>query len=183
MSRPSIVGASLVVLAVAAAVGCGGNPPAAEPALITPEPALITPESARAALLRLESLQWAGGGVIDPFAELKTGAIVSTGGSNVTIGRFFSCDLKKKTWRMDFSNGRTGKAAFACGASGRFEWHDGIWEAIETESSITCCPGRAEKVRSTLLAAQDSRRTGECPWRLAGIITKNSIVYHGMDTR
>ncbi len=160
MSRPSIVGASMVVLAVAAAFGCAGNPPATEPAM-------ITPEEARAALLRLKSLQQAGGGVIDPFAELKTGAIASTGGPNVTIGRFFSFDLRKKTWRMDFSNGRTGKAAFACGASGRFEWHDGTWEATQTEGYITYDPGGDDtRVGRALLAAKEFGRTGDVSRRV-----------------
>src|SRR5262245_54678278 len=83
--------------------------------------AAITPEQARAALLKLGSLRVVTGGEDDPIAvDLRSGVIAWTDGSNVTIGRFFSCNLQEKTWRMGVTNGRTGRLHFSAGANGRF---------------------------------------------------------------
>jgi hypothetical protein len=92
----------------------------------------ITPEQARAALLKLGSLRVITGGEEDPIAlDLKSGAIAWTDGSNVTIGRFFSCNLKEKTWHMAVDNGRTGRMHFKAGANGKFEFQsDGTWRAM-----------------------------------------------------
>ena len=62
------------------------------------------------------------GGEDDPIAlDLKSGAIAWTDGSNVTIGRFFSCNLKEKTWHMAVDNGCTGRMHFVAGANGKLE--------------------------------------------------------------
>jgi hypothetical protein len=89
--------------------------------------------------LKLSSLRVVAGGEDDPIAvDLRSGAIAWTSGSSLTIGRFISCDLKEKTWRMAVDNGRAGRLHFAAGASGRFEWQsDGTWRAIVTDSFIT----------------------------------------------
>jgi hypothetical protein len=130
MPRRFIIGASLILLAIAA----GGVYLWKKPM----EPA-ITPEQARAALLKLGRLRVITGGEGDPIAvDLRSGAITWTDASRLTIGRFFSCNLREKTWRMAFSNGRTGRAHFSTGANGRFEWQsDGTWLAIETDRFIT----------------------------------------------
>jgi hypothetical protein len=99
-------------------------------------PPEISPEQARAALLRLGSLRVITGGDDDPIAlDLKSGAVARTNGSVVTIGRFFSCNLKETTWEMSVSNRGL---RFAAGAKGKFifQW-DGTWLAIETSSYIT----------------------------------------------
>ena len=65
----------------------------------------ITPEQARAALLKLPSVRVITGGEDDPiFLDLKSGAVARTNDSVVTIGSFFSCNLKEKTWQMSVSN-------------------------------------------------------------------------------
>ena len=89
--------------------------------------------------MKLGSLRVVTGGEDDPIAvDLRSGAIAWTNGSSVTIGRFFSCNLKEKTWHMAVDNGRAGRAHFAAGANGRFELQsDGTWRAIETDSYIT----------------------------------------------
>ncbi len=96
----------------------------------------ITTEQARAALLELSSLRVLTGREDDPIVlDLKSGAIARTNGSSVTIGRFFSCNLKEKTWQMAVSNAR---AHFAAAANGRFEFQsDGTWRAIQTGGYIT----------------------------------------------
>jgi hypothetical protein len=99
-------------------------------------PPEISPEQARSALLRLGSLRVITGGEDDPIAlDLKSVAVARTNGSVVTIGRFFSCNLKEKTWEMSVSNR---SLRFAAGAKGKFifQW-DGTWLAIETSSYIT----------------------------------------------
>ena len=139
MPRPSIIGASLLVVAIVAAAGCLGKHRPDVPGKKTPMETEITPEQARAALQRLRSLRVLTGGEDDPvFLDLKSGAIAGTDGSSVTIGKFFSCNLKEKTWQMAVSNGRTGRAHFSAGANGRFELQsDGTWLAIETGGFIT----------------------------------------------
>ena len=102
MPRRFIIGASLILLAIAAGGVYLWNKPM--------EPA-ITPEQARAALLKLGRLRVITGGEGDPIAvNLRSGAIAWTDASRLTIGRFFSCNLREKTWQMAFSNGRTGTA-------------------------------------------------------------------------
>ena len=99
-------------------------------------PPEISPEQARAALLRLGSLRVITGGEDDPIAlDLKSGSVVRTNGSVVNIGRYFSCDLKEKTWEMRVSNRGL---RFAAGAKGKFffQW-DGTWLAVETSSYIS----------------------------------------------
>jgi hypothetical protein len=139
MPRPSITGASLLVVAIMAAAGCLGKHRPDVPGEKTRMATEITPEQARAALLRLHSLRVLTGGEDDPILlDLKSGAIAQTDGSSVTIGRFCSCNLKEKTWQMAFSNGRAGRAHFSWGANGRFELQsDGTWLAIETGGYIT----------------------------------------------
>jgi hypothetical protein len=139
MPRPAIISASLLLVAIMAAAGCLGKHSPDVLGKKTQIETEITPEQARAALLKLRSLRVLTGGEDDPiFLDLKSGAIARTGGTSVTIGRFFSCDLKKKTWQMAVGNGRTGKAHFSAGANGRFELQsDGTWLAIETGGYIT----------------------------------------------
>jgi hypothetical protein len=99
-------------------------------------PPEISPEQARAALLRLGSLRVITGGEDDPIAlDLKSAAVSRTNGSVVTIGKYFSCNLKEKTWEMSVSNRGL---RFAAGAKGKFifRW-DGTWVAIETSSYIS----------------------------------------------
>jgi hypothetical protein len=130
------MGASLIVLAIPAAAGCTGKhgpDGRGEPARTGPE---ITPEEARAALLKLDSLRVVTGGEFDPVVlDLKFGAISRTNASVVTIGKFFSCNLKAKTWQMGLRNPQT---HFGAGASGRFEFQsDGRWRAIKESGYIT----------------------------------------------
>jgi hypothetical protein len=130
MRRLSIICASLILLVIAATAAYLGKKHA---------DTAITPEQARSALLKLRSLRVLTGGEDDPIAvDLRSGAIAWTDGSSVTIGRFFSCNLKEKTWQMAVSNGRTGRGHFSAGANGRFEpQSDGTWLAIETGGYIT----------------------------------------------
>jgi hypothetical protein len=138
MPRPSIISASLLLVAIMAA-GCGGKHRADVPGPETQIETELTPEQARAALLKLRSWRVLTGREDDPiFLDLKSGPIARTDGSRVKIGRLFSCDLKERTWQMAFSNGRTGKAHFSTSANGRFELQsDGTWRAIETGGHIT----------------------------------------------
>jgi hypothetical protein len=131
-----MVRTSLILFAIASTAGCVGKGPvdvSTKKPLVDPE---ITPEQARAALLKLPSIRVITGGEDDPnVLDLKSGAVARTDDSVVTIGRFFSCDLKKKTWEMHVSNPR---AHFAAGGKGYFEFQsDGTWRAMETESYIT----------------------------------------------
>jgi hypothetical protein len=57
MPRPSIIGASLILLDVAAAAGCLGKKHADAPGEETQSERAITPEQARTALLKLGSLR------------------------------------------------------------------------------------------------------------------------------
>ena len=106
----------------------------------TQEEPEITPEQARAALLKLNSLPRYLSGENDPIRlDLKTGAVTRINDPVATIGRFFSCNLKEKTWQMSFSiTGATPKMNFATGAHGKFEFQpDGTWKAIEGIDYIT----------------------------------------------
>ena len=100
----------------------------------------ITPEQARAALLELRCVRAFTGGEDDPAVlELKQGAIVRVSDSVVKIGRFFSCNLKEKTWRMGYGiPGDTPKRGFSVEAEGRFECPpNGTWRAVGAITSIT----------------------------------------------
>ncbi len=128
MPRRFIIGASVILVAVAVAVGYLGKGRPTEPEL--------TPEQAREALLELHSLRVLTGREDDPIAvDLRSGAIARTNDSEVTIGRLFSCNLKEKTWRMAVSNP---SRHFYAGANGRFEFQsDGTWRAIQITKYIT----------------------------------------------
>jgi hypothetical protein len=121
-----MIGAPLILLAIAADAGC----------LSKEQPPEITAEQARAALLKHTSLRVIFGGEDDPIAlDLKSGAIARTDDSVVTIGKFFCCNLKERTWRMSVSNPAI---HFATGANGYFEFQsDGTWRAVTTDRFIT----------------------------------------------
>jgi hypothetical protein len=131
MTRPTMIGASVILLVIAADAGCQTQ---------TQRELEITPEQARSALLKLDSLPRYLSGEADPIRlDLKTGAIARTNDSVVTIGKFFSCNLKEKTWKMSFGLiGATPKMNFATSAEGKFEFQpNGTWRAIQTGSDIT----------------------------------------------
>jgi hypothetical protein len=136
MPRPSAILASLFLAAIASAAGCLGRDDAAARTEKAETKQPITPEQARTALLKLKSIRVLTGGEDDPiFVDLKTGAIAWTSESTVTIGKFISCNLTERTWRMGVANP---DAQFFANAHGRFECHaDGTWQAIETGSSIS----------------------------------------------
>ena len=131
-----MIRAELMLLGIAVETGCLGKDQSDVSAKQTQMAPAITPEQARAALLKLGSLRMITGGVDDPiFLDLKSGAVVQTEDSVVTIGRYFFCNLKEKTWRMSVSNPRI---HFFAGANGRFERQsDGTWRAIRKTSYIT----------------------------------------------
>jgi hypothetical protein len=136
MTRPTMIGVSLILLAIAADAGCTGKDQvdvSSKKAQTEPE---ITPEQARAALLKLASVRVITGGEDDPIVlDLKSGAVARTNDSVVTIGRFFSCNLKEKTWRMSVGDPSW---HFAAGANGNFEFRsDGTWRAIQRGGYIT----------------------------------------------
>ncbi len=135
MPRLSIIGASLILLTMASA-GCLGKKHPDVPGEKTQTNPTITPEQARAALLKLGSLRVLTGGADDPIAvDLRSGSIARTDSSSVTIGKFFSCNLKEKTWQMAVSNP---SIHFRAGANGTFELQsDGTWLAIQTGRFIT----------------------------------------------
>ena len=109
MPRPSIISAVLLLVAIMSAAGCVGKHRPDVPGTKAQIETELTPEQARAALLKLRSWRVLTGREDDPiFLDLKSGAVARTDGSRVTIGKFFSCDLKERTWQMAFSNGRTG---------------------------------------------------------------------------
>jgi hypothetical protein len=136
-----MIRATLILLVVAAAVGCRGRAPVnatSKKAQAAPE---ITPEQARAALLKLTGLPRFRSGEDDPILQdLKSGTVARTRDSIVTIGKFFSLNLKEKTWRMnvDFEYAGHPKMNFSAAANGKFEYQsDGSWRAIQTGGYMT----------------------------------------------
>ena len=101
---------------------------------------IITAEQARAAILKLNEFPRLRGGEDDPiFKGLKHGAIDQTNDPDVKIGNYFSCNLKEKTWKMNYHiRGKTAKSSFSCSANGTFELQfDGTWKATQTGGHIT----------------------------------------------
>jgi hypothetical protein len=139
MIWPKVTPVSLILLAIAAEAGCPAKDHFDVPSKKTQTVPEISPEQARAALLNLGTLPVITGRDDDPLIlDLKLGAVVRTDDSVVTIGRFFSCDLKKKTWRMSVSNSGTGRLHWSAGADGHFEIQsDGTWRAIQASGYIT----------------------------------------------
>jgi len=131
-----MIGLSLILLAIAADAGCMGKDQVDVSSKKAPMEPEITPEQARAALLKLGSLRVITGGEDDPIVlDLKSGVVARTNDSVVNIGRFFSCNLKEKTWQMNVSNPGM---HFAAGANGNFEFQsDGTWRAIQSGGYIT----------------------------------------------
>jgi len=150
-----MIGASLVLLVIAADAGCQTQrepeitpeqaraAPGDQPRhrVVAPQEPEITPEQARAALLKLDSLPGFLIGEHDFIRrDLKTGAVARASDSVVTIGRFVSCNLKEKTWQMHVSGGASAPSRlhYSAGANGEFEFQaDGTWRAILLGSYIT----------------------------------------------
>ncbi len=134
-----MIRATLILLVVAAAVGCRGRDPVPATRKYTQEPE-ITPEQARGALLKLDRLPRYESGENDPILlDLKSGAVTRTG-DFVSIGRFFSFNPNEKTWRMSvrFEYPAHAKMNFSAGANGRFELQsDGTWLAIQAGGHIS----------------------------------------------
>jgi hypothetical protein len=148
MTRHTLIGVSLILLAIAADAGCVGKDQVdvfSKKAQTDPE---LTREQARAALLKLVSIRIITGGEGDPIVlDLKSGAVARTNDSVVTIGSFFSCSLKEKTWRMSVSNPRM---HFAGDANGNFEFQsDGTWRAIQ-KGWLHNVGGRVARVEDSL---------------------------------
>jgi hypothetical protein len=130
---------SLILLAVATEAGCPANDQPDLPSAKTQIEPELSPEQARAALLNFDGLPVVTGRDDDPvILDVKLGAIVRTDESVVTIGRFVSCDLKKKAWRIRVSNSGTGRLHWSAGSDGHFEMQsDGTWRAVRTSGYLT----------------------------------------------
>jgi hypothetical protein len=135
-----MIRAALILLVLAAAVGCRGRDLDATCKKAHAEPE-VTPEQARAALFKLDTLPRYEGGENDRILlDLKSGAVARTSDSIVTIGKFFSLNLKEKTWRMSVSFEYPGhpKMNFSAAVNGKFEYQsDGSWRAIQTGGYMT----------------------------------------------
>jgi hypothetical protein len=136
-----MIRATLFLLAIGTTFGCQGRDSvnaSSKKAQTEPE---ITLEQARAALLKLDSLPRYRSGENDPILlDLKSGAVAQTSDSIVTIGRFFSLNLKEKTWRMSVHFEYPGhpKMNFSAAANGKFEYQsDATWRAIQTGGYMT----------------------------------------------
>jgi hypothetical protein len=141
MSRLTMIRASLILLAISANAGCIGKDQldvSSKKKRVEPQ---ITPEQARAALLKLGSLRTFTGGEDSLIRlNLKSGAVARTNDSVVTIGRFYSCNLKERTWRMEVVVGNVSnpRMHYSAGAEGRFEFQsDGTWRAVQTSGYQT----------------------------------------------
>ena len=141
MIRPTMIRACLILLTISAEPGCRGKDQFDASREKTQVPPQITPEQARAALLKLDKLPRYSGGESDPIhLDLKNGAVARLNDSRVTIGKFFSIDLKKKSWEMSFHIrvAPVSKMNFSTGANGKFEFtSDGTWRAIIEGRYIT----------------------------------------------
>jgi len=140
MTRLTMLGASLILLAIAADAGCRRKnhlDVSSKKTQMEPE---ITAEQARAALLKLDGLPRYHSGEDDPIlVDLKYGVVARPSNSVVRFGKIFSCNLKEKTWHMRFSNNAANpRWHFSTGANGKFEYQsDGTWRAIKTGYYIT----------------------------------------------
>jgi hypothetical protein len=136
MYRRIVISASLILLVAVSAAGYLGRKHTDAVVEQTQTEPDITPEEARAALLNLGTLAVLTGGENDRIiVDLRNGAVKWRHESNVTIGKFISCNLTEKTWEMEVHNF---EMHFAAGASGKFERQsDGTWRAIVTERYIS----------------------------------------------